>query len=347
MNSYMNSNKVLTIIIPTYNMENYLRKCLDSLLVSQENMDSLEVLVVNDGSKDSSSDIAHEFELKYKGLFRVIDKENGNYGSCVNRGLKEATGKYVKVIDADDYSDPVLLDKYISFLRELDVDLIISDFNVVSSSGKIIQTNIYTHLIDPEQGIVLYRELINHKANIALQMHAITYRLSLLREMSYRQTEGISYTDTEWATKPMTRVKSVCYFHYPIYNYLIGREGQTMSSYSEVSNPKQLFEVIKNISSFYQEQDYDLDYDLYVAAKLKKAISIIYEAGLKYHSMSLEELRDYDEQLKYYPKAYKLTDTLKLIHDHINYVRYWRSGNLIEQLVFIKLPPLLRKIIKR
>ena len=89
-------NKILTIIIPTYNMEKYLRRCLDSLIIDEEGMKQLEVLVINDGSKDSSSQIAHEYQDKYPDTFRVIDKENGNYGSCINRGLKEATGKYVK-----------------------------------------------------------------------------------------------------------------------------------------------------------------------------------------------------------------------------------------------------------
>ena len=98
-------NKILTIIIPTYNMEKYLRRCLDSLIIDEEEMKQLEVLVINDGSKDSSSQIAHEYQDKYPDTFRVIDKENGNYGSCINRGLKEATRKYVKVLDADDSFD--------------------------------------------------------------------------------------------------------------------------------------------------------------------------------------------------------------------------------------------------
>lgn len=67
--------KILTIVIPTYNMQDYLRRCLDSLIVPDEQMQQLEVLVVNDGSKDNSSAIAHEYQDKYPGTFRVIDKE--------------------------------------------------------------------------------------------------------------------------------------------------------------------------------------------------------------------------------------------------------------------------------
>ena len=84
-------------------MEKHLNKCLDSLIVKDMNL--MEVLVINDGSKDKSSEIAHEYVKKYPETFRVIDKENGNYGSCINRGLIEAKGEYIKVLDikGDDY----------------------------------------------------------------------------------------------------------------------------------------------------------------------------------------------------------------------------------------------------
>ena len=92
--------KILTIVIPTYNMQDYLHRCLDSLIVPEEQMKHLEVLVVNDGSKDNSSAIAHEYQNKYPDTFRVIDKDNGHYGSCVNAALKIATGKYFRLVDA-------------------------------------------------------------------------------------------------------------------------------------------------------------------------------------------------------------------------------------------------------
>ena len=105
-------SKILTIVVPSYNMEAYLGKCLDSLIVRDADgslnanmMDALEVLVINDGSKDRTSEIGHSYEAKYPGTFRVIDKENGHYGSCVNRGLAEAKGAFIRVLDADDYVD--------------------------------------------------------------------------------------------------------------------------------------------------------------------------------------------------------------------------------------------------
>ena len=110
-------DKILTVVIPTYNMEKLLDKCLTSLIVNdKELMNQLEVLVVIDGAKDRSSEIAHSYEIKFPNTFRVIDKENGNYGSCVNRGLNEALGKYIKILDADDWFDSKGFKEYLLFL---------------------------------------------------------------------------------------------------------------------------------------------------------------------------------------------------------------------------------------
>lgn len=325
-------------------MEKYLRKCLDSLIVSEENMQRLEVLVVNDGSKDSSSAIGHEYEAKYPQTFRVIDKENGNYGSCVNRGLKEATGEYVKVLDADDYSVPKNLNDYLSFLLKVDADVIITDFDIVDINGAVTDKRDFHLLFGQGESIIPFSQLLKEKRNVAFQMHALTYKLSVLREMNYNQTEGISYTDIEWATIPMTKVKKICYYPHSIYNYLIGREGQTMANYFEVTNHKQLFQVVEKLARFYMSQSYEAFYNQYVENKLKKALASIYESGLKYCSLSIEELKSYDEQLKRYPQVYELANSLKLLHGHIEYVRHWRSGNYMRMLIFVKIPLGLKRI---
>ena len=122
--------KILTIVIPTYNMQDYLRRCLDSLIVADDLMNTYEVLVINDGSKDSSSVIGHEYQDRYPATFRVIDKGNENYGSCINRGLAEAKGRYIKVLDADDWFDNIQFALYLEYLVNLEreVDMILTPY---------------------------------------------------------------------------------------------------------------------------------------------------------------------------------------------------------------------------
>lgn len=130
-------NKILTIVIPTYNMEKYLDKCLTSLVIEdRELMKQLEILVVIDGSKDRSSEIAHTYQVRYPQTFIVIDKENGNYGSCINRGLKEAAGKYIKVLDADDCYNSKSLQQHLELLRIVDVDLILTSYVIVNEKDR-------------------------------------------------------------------------------------------------------------------------------------------------------------------------------------------------------------------
>lgn len=246
-------NKLLTIIIPTYNMEKYLRRCLDSLIVDEEGMKLLEVLVVNDGSKDSSSAIAHEYQDMYPNTYRVIDKENGNYGSCINRGLKEATGKYVKVLDADDWFDNENFRTFINILIGIDVDLIISNYCVVNENNK--QKNF------SKVGLKPYVTLFfpnSYKKIMHLQMHQVTYKLRNILGINYTQSEGISYTDQEWMFSPMTTVTTIYYYPESIYNYLVGRDGQTMDktqllknySHTLIGTKKMVAEYLKfNIES--------------------------------------------------------------------------------------------------
>ena len=216
--------KLLSIIIPTYNMERYLERCLNSLIVNDELMKKLEVLVINDGSKDRSSEIAHGYEARYPQTIRVIDKENGNYGSCVNRGLKEASGKYIRILDSDDYYDTDNLSEFIMLLEETNADGIVSDMQWVDLEGH----HRIKDSFDFNKNHASTLEEIMELPFKRIRMHSITYKTDNIRKIGYHQTEGISYTDMEWIFLPMTTCKTLYYFPKTIYYYVEGRVGQTM-----------------------------------------------------------------------------------------------------------------------
>lgn len=217
-------SKVLSLVIPTYNMDRYLEKCLSSLIISNELMDKLEVLVINDGSKDRSSEIGHSYETKYPDTFRVIDKENGNYGSCINRGLKEATGKYIKILDADDYYDTKNFESFIKLLNDIDVDGVVSDMKTVDMAGQQINVTQFDFC---KNCTSTFEEIMEYPFK-KIPMHCITYKTENVRRIGYQQTEGISHTDMEWICKPMTTCNTIYYFPQIVYYYLEGRAGQTM-----------------------------------------------------------------------------------------------------------------------
>ena len=303
--------KVLTIVIPTYNMQAYLKRCLDSLIVENALLEQLEVLVVNDGSKDDSSRIAHRYEDNHPRTFRVIDKENGNYGSCVNRGLAEANGKDIKVLDADDWFDTGNFRDYLVFLAGMDADMVLSDFDQVSEEGTVVYAIHYG--LDPEKEF----DCSAIPKDRLFLMHAVAYKTENLRSIGYVQSEGISYTDQEWIFLPMITVDSIRYFGKPVYKYLVGREGQTMDPKvfarhfsQEMTGTRRmmdLFETYKDSVSPVHRP--------YLIWRLETRIHLVYSWFLirAYRGMEIGMLNDFDAGMKEkYPASWELSDKLKV-----------------------------------
>jgi len=315
-------DKILSIIIPTYNMEKYLRKCLESLIVSEENMKCLEVLVVNDGSKDSSSLIAHEYETKYPQTFRVIDKENGNYGSCVNRGLKEAKGKYIKLLDSDDSFVNETFDEFVHFLMTEDADLFINDYCIVDANGKIMETYSFRMPVGRNFSVNEMPKSVGHW----LWHHGMTYRTQILRDMNYSQTEGISYTDDEWIFKPMFNVRSVRYFPKNLYLYLIGREGQTFDPRVVKKSMHNMLIVKRSMIDFYTKAK-DLSNDNYLYAKLFCRVVELYGTHIVHFSNDFNpDMIDFDNYIKKeLPRLWNDLDTVKG-RLKCRFINYWRKS---------------------
>lgn len=323
-------NKVLSIIIPTYNMEKFLRKCLDSLIVSDEDMEKLEVLVINDGSKDSSSEIAHEYESKYPHTFRVIDKENGNYGSCVNRGLKEAKGKYIKVLDADDSFNKDVFISFISFLEGLDVDLIISDFIIVDEQGATLKEIRFSLPLNK----TFQLSQLSYQDSIWMWHHSITYKSDIFNKFDYKQTEGISYSDEEWVFKPMAIVNNAFYFDDFLYLYLRGREGQTYDPIVLRKARKQMDIIVDSLTTFYDKYRYKI-YDSGAAVFMYNRIVMLLSNMYRYYFFShrteegLLVISKFDDCLK--SKCHFLYEEMgKYIFKsrlRFNYIQRWRKSN--------------------
>lgn len=215
--------KILSVSIASYNVEKYIRKALDSCCVP-EIMDRLEVLVVNDGSTDSTLEIAREYETKYPGTFRVIDKKNGGYGSTVNASIKAATGRYFRLLDGDDWFDREGLVSFIEELSGAEEDMIIAQFKRVFEEDG--HEEIRNEAEDIHEKIVHFDQLGDHEW---FTMHAISYRTKILQENGVRLTEHCFYTDQEYDLLPLPWVDTVRIFPQVVYCYRIGRGEQSVS----------------------------------------------------------------------------------------------------------------------
>lgn len=317
-------DKILSVIIPTYNMEKYLHKCLNSLLVSDKSLfDQLEVLVINDGSKDSSSEIAHEYQNQYSSVFRVIDKENGNYGSCINRGLLEATGKYVKVLDADDSFSVDAFEIYLSELQHTDADLVLSDLVMVDEYDKITWQSSYKD--GPEYMPVRLKfdfcSYINRPdVDYYGMMHGFAYRREILIENGYVQIEGRPYTDQQWVFEPIRYVKTAYYVDVNLYNYLVGREGQTVSSVNMVKSVDNLIFMVEKLFSLYEAGL--SEYKKYYLRQVRVQLEFLYKKGIIEDAYPIDKLVKLDKEIQHIPDINSLLNSFR--YYKVPYVIEWR-----------------------
>lgn len=318
-------NKILTLIIPSYNMENYLDKCLDSLRCP--GLDRMEVIVVNDGSKDSTLSIARSRENEYPSSIRVLDKPNGNYGSCINAALPMATGRFVKVLDADDSFCTNNITPFIDFLEKCNADLVISDYDIVDEKGSVTEEVRFNlpagEKLDAEIILPTLRECL-------FEMHAVAYRREMLLEIGYRQTEGVSYTDQEWMFAPMVAVKSCRYYPHTIYRYLVGRAGQTVDA--EVARRKvgETITVLNSMLDTLRERQKEISsirrqyFDSRIMTKLVSVyrILLLKSKGEELNGALLSlDKRIADEQPSYFSTLGR--ETVKFIP--FRFINYWRN----------------------
>ena len=250
--------KILSIIIPTYNMAALLPRCLDSLTASGV-LDDLDILVVNDGSTDSSRAVAYSYAERYPQSIKVVDKKNGNYGSTINAALPLAVGEYVKVLDSDDWFDSQALAKYVAELKSLEqeVDVSVTHFLMIHEGGRTETVKYQNYGREPYTYGKVYNldKVLGDGFIRYFLMHSLTYRTQLLRDHGYRQTEGISYTDIQWSSYPFSWAGSIVFHDLVVYRYNMDREGQTMDPAVIRKSLPQLERMTMDLMDFYRKAD--------------------------------------------------------------------------------------------
>ncbi len=175
--------KLLSIAIPSYNSQDYMEHCIESLLVGGEDV---EILIVDDGSKDMTGEIADRYAQKYPSIVKAIHQENGGHGEAVNAGIRNASGLYFKVVDSDDWVDEEAFHKILATLRELSggsrvLDMLISNFVYEKEGAKHKKVMKYTGTL-PENQMFGWDQARHFRKGQYILMHSVIYRTQLLRE---------------------------------------------------------------------------------------------------------------------------------------------------------------------
>ena len=239
--------KILTVTVPAYNVQDFLEDCLESF-VNSEAMDDTEILIVNDGSTDSTENLARRYADKYPETFRIISKENGGHGSTINTGIQEATGKYFKVVDGDDWVDTRNFIKLVKKLEETDADIVANNYTWM---------NYITRLPERRQERPFTKVKYNHLYNFAqivgkttIGMHAMTIKTELLKQCGEKIDEHTFYVDAEYITFPIPYAETVLFLEEPVYCYRLGRPDQSMSIEKMQRNLKNHLRVLMHLNEY-------------------------------------------------------------------------------------------------
>lgn len=237
--------KLLSFAIPCYNSEAYMEKCIDSILPGGED---IEILIIDDGSKDRTAKIADAYEKKYPTICRAIHQENGGHGEAVNAGIRNATGLYFKVVDSDDWVDQDAYMKILDKLRELaggdqTLDMLLANYVYEKDGAK--RKKVMRQTGFPKDRIFGWNDIRHfHKGHYIL-MHSVIYRTKLLRECGLELPKHTFYVDNIYVYKPLPNVRTMYYMDVDFYRYFIGREDQSVNEKVMIGRIDQQIKVNK------------------------------------------------------------------------------------------------------
>lgn len=245
--------KYITFAIPCYNSAEYMDHAIESILKGGEDV---EIIIVNDGSKDNTPEIAKRYEAQYPTIVKAVDKENGGHGDAVNTGLKHATGLYFKVVDSDDWVDEASLAKILEVLHQLVdedkmVDMLVSNY-VYEKVGAKRKKVIHYQNVMPQNRVISWKDMGHFRLGQYILMHSVMYRTELLRMCGLELPKHTFYVDNLYVYYPLPHVKTFYYVNVNFYRYFIGRDGQSVNEQNMIKRIDQQIFVTKTMIDMYQ-----------------------------------------------------------------------------------------------
>lgn len=226
--------KTITFAVPCYNSAEYMDKCIESLLACDDGRNDIQIVIVDDGStKDDTPAKADAWQAEYPETILAVHQPNGGHGQAVNTGLKNAEGRYFKVVDSDDWLDPDAMRDVMRYLRrqcELRdaTDLVVANY-VYEKVHEGTRTVIRYKNVFPVEEEFSWEEVGRFNPSQYLLMHSVIYRTELLRDMGLELPQHTFYVDNIFVYVPLPHVKSIYYLDVDMYRYFIGREDQSVN----------------------------------------------------------------------------------------------------------------------
>lgn len=306
----------ISVIVPVYNVEQLVERCLDSLI--NQTLKNIEIIVINDGSTDGSLDIVKQYSIKYPNLVKLIEQENAGLSETRNKGIDLSSGKYIYFIDSDDYIEPQTLDTLLKIAQENNADYVIDGFNTVEENGDFIakfhvEFAIYNQVFNP----------MDHKEAFLIH-NAVWNRLystTMLKDNALRFMPDIWYEDLLFTRQVLLHSKRAVITNNYFLNY-VQREGSLMASWGSDRN-LDIIRVFEAMISYYKKaemyQNYEKEIEflalqhLYISAVVRVSRASKYDLAKEISEWFINHFPSYktNELIKTLPIKHKII--LKII----------------------------------
>lgn len=297
---------LLSVLIPAYNCADFLEKGVNSLL-GHKMVELIEILVVNDGSKDDTLKVAEELAKKHSAL-RVINKENGGHGSTINAGIKEARGEYFRIMDADDYFDTEAFEAFLKRLKNETADIVLTDYSEdFVQKNQIVAIRRYDNLAKNQ--ILNLEEMTDDKVGFqdwGPLLSTTTCKTSLLKKANFKIDEKCFYVDMEYNFLVYLTANTLIYYPMDIYRYVQEREQQSINVKNMAKNYLQHEKVCLRLLAEYElhKNSFKKGKRAYLRDKLVAGMCDSHYYILLHYLRDKKAFLAFDQKLQKYPEFY-------------------------------------------
>lgn len=310
----------LSIIIPVYNVEQYIAKCLESCLWQDISAEDYEIVVVNDGSPDNSVAIVEDYKKEHTNI-RLVNRENRGLGNARNTGLKEAKGDYVWFVDSDDWIEENCLNNLLGRIVAGRLDVLCINLQLCYHSGQI-----EPYVVEHPAGEKIYngRDFI---CNIAMPPAAVCgiYRRQYLLDNGFQFMEGVLHEDMDFTPRVYCMAERIQFYDHPVYNYY-QRKGSIMKSVRNVKRCRDMLTICDHLYEFTKKH---VEKGTPVYDCMMDKIAFTFSQSVYFYSQEAFPLTEYKKRT-YYPlrvsSNYSLTQKAK----------YWLLNLSIPLYLFIQ-----------
>ena len=252
----------ISVIIPVYNVENYLKECLDS--VTSQTLEDMEIICIDDGSTDNSSDILKEYSKKDNRI-KIITKENGGQATARNLGIKEAQGEYIAFVDSDDFIEPTMFEKLYTKAKDNNLDLAMCKIATYNNQTEEIKDNVWYYMLgvfrDFEKDIFTHKDTKEFTCKIAVTPYNKIYKTNLLKDNDILFPEGLIFEDEKFFFDVYLRAKKASIVNEFLYYYRVNRKGSTVDI-SKENDYSDIIPISRQIRETFKETNNYEDYKI-------------------------------------------------------------------------------------